>query len=267
MLNHYHKITQLFNKEKVRVIIASGQAVVLHNLAIMSKDCDWIIREDNESFEYVLHALSTLNAKYRFGAPLSLDWHKEGWSSHFEIYEGEFRLRLDFFSRPPRISHQELLLLWDNYLLKNNLPYIDKKLLIKQKLTDRLKDYAVIGEIVRTINDEMLILQFSQSASDILKTINNNEELIKKLIAIRPVMSSVNFNSQEIELEIRLAIEKERYELMKENLRRIESYRKAAKNWSLMWPTICNTINTLNLLEAHKLIVSKANDILPKKIA
>lgn len=39
------------------MIITSGQAVVLHKLAIMSKDGDWIVREDEESLNYIIKSL------------------------------------------------------------------------------------------------------------------------------------------------------------------------------------------------------------------
>ncbi len=45
----YLDLTRQFNEGKLRAIICSGQAVVLHRLAIMSKDGDWIIHEDEET--------------------------------------------------------------------------------------------------------------------------------------------------------------------------------------------------------------------------
>lgn len=58
----FRRLSQAFNDGRKRAILCGGQAVVMHRLAVMSKDGDWIIREDDES---VGHVLSTLQ---RFGA-------------------------------------------------------------------------------------------------------------------------------------------------------------------------------------------------------
>jgi hypothetical protein len=50
----YVRLTAEFNAGRLRAIISSGQAVVLHRLAIMSKDGDWILREDEEATRHVL---------------------------------------------------------------------------------------------------------------------------------------------------------------------------------------------------------------------
>jgi len=42
----------------------------------MSKDGDWIIREDEESLNYILNVLAGYGAKYRFGAPFDMRWMK-----------------------------------------------------------------------------------------------------------------------------------------------------------------------------------------------
>ena len=46
-MNIYVDLTIKFNAGRLRAILSSGQAVVLHRLAIMSKDGDWIVREDD----------------------------------------------------------------------------------------------------------------------------------------------------------------------------------------------------------------------------
>jgi len=43
-MNIYVDLTNQFNDGRLRAILSSGQAVVLHRLAIMSKDGDWIVR-------------------------------------------------------------------------------------------------------------------------------------------------------------------------------------------------------------------------------
>jgi hypothetical protein len=66
------KLTHEFNEGRLRAILASGQAVVLYRLAIMSKDGDWILREEPEALAHVLETLARHGARYRYGAPLDL---------------------------------------------------------------------------------------------------------------------------------------------------------------------------------------------------
>jgi hypothetical protein len=49
MTNPYLDLTAQFNRGRRRALVSSGQAVVLHRLAIMSKDGDWVLREDEEA--------------------------------------------------------------------------------------------------------------------------------------------------------------------------------------------------------------------------
>lgn len=67
----YINLTHAFNGgERLRCIVSSGQAVVLYQLAMMSKDGDWIVHEDAQSFAHVLQVLEEHGARYRLGAPL-----------------------------------------------------------------------------------------------------------------------------------------------------------------------------------------------------
>ena len=61
MDNPYIRLTQEFNHGRLRAILASGQAVVLYRLAIMSKDGDWILREETEA---LTHVIATLARRY-----------------------------------------------------------------------------------------------------------------------------------------------------------------------------------------------------------
>jgi hypothetical protein len=56
--NPYLELTEQFNRGRLRALLSSGQAVVVHRLAIMSKDGDWVLREDAEAMDHVLEILS-----------------------------------------------------------------------------------------------------------------------------------------------------------------------------------------------------------------
>lgn len=145
--NIYFELTEVFNREERIVVLGSGQAVVWHRLAIMSKDGDWIVRETDEACAAVRDTLATLGARYRVGAPLDPRWLAGGWSSHFELEdERGRRVRCDFFSRPPRVSAEEV-----DRLFAAPEPVVGIEPLIAMKQTQRAKDYAVVGELARRL--------------------------------------------------------------------------------------------------------------------
>ncbi|NJM36462.1 MAG: hypothetical protein HC845_00490 [Akkermansiaceae bacterium] len=77
----YHQLTQEFNQGQLRAILCSGQAVVMHRLAMASKDGDWIVREGESDLSHIRQTLEKYGASYRFGAPLDERWLAAGWSS------------------------------------------------------------------------------------------------------------------------------------------------------------------------------------------
>jgi hypothetical protein len=74
MTTIYVDLTRRFNQGRTRCILSSGQAVVLHRLAVMSKDGDWIVREDAEALVHILRVLEGFAGRYRWGAPLDTHW-------------------------------------------------------------------------------------------------------------------------------------------------------------------------------------------------
>jgi hypothetical protein len=64
MDNPYVRLTREFNAGRLRAVLASGQAVVLYRLAIMSKDGDWILKEEDEALSHVLATLARRGARY-----------------------------------------------------------------------------------------------------------------------------------------------------------------------------------------------------------
>jgi hypothetical protein len=132
----------------VRAILAGGQAVVLHQLAIMSKEGDWILREDRQTLAHVLPILERYGARYRFGAPLDVRWMAGGWSAHLEFQWQELRVRPHFVTRPPRLNQESLQRIWRD-VEGRETPFLDAADLADMKKTNREKDYAVIGELAR----------------------------------------------------------------------------------------------------------------------
>ena len=52
----YVELTEAFNAGKPRAVLSSGQAVVMHRLAVMSKDGDWILHANEDRLKVYLDA-------------------------------------------------------------------------------------------------------------------------------------------------------------------------------------------------------------------
>jgi len=188
-MNIYAALTHEFNASgRLRAVISSGQAVVLHRLAIMSKDGDWILREDEEALRHVLEVLSRHGAQYRLSAPLDLRWMQGGWSAHLQFCQDNLRIRTDFVTRPPRISPEELARIWESQEGKD-IPVVDLPSLAKIKKTNREKDYAIIGELARKMVEPRQQLLHARSARDLIALADEHEALGEQnrvaLLAIR----------------------------------------------------------------------------------
>ena len=262
IMNIYIKLTRQFNDGCLRAILSGGQAVVLHRLAIMSKDGDWIIRENDETMHHILSVLEGYGAHYRFGVPLDIRWLSAGWSSHLEfIYEG-LRVRTDFVSRPPRLTAERLETLW-NEQEEYEVPHLDPVDLIETKKTNREKDYAVIGELARIADAPIDKLKYSRSARELIELAERYPQQVATLISTRPVLKAITDGLFPLEA----ALDNERRKLMHANEERLSSYMTAAENWSHDWPDVSREIKNLPLSSAHKLMVKKATGVLPFSIS
>lgn len=256
--NPYVELTTAFNRDRLRAILSSGQAVVMHRLAVMSKDGDWILREDDETTEHVLHVLAERGARYRLGAPLDRRWLAGGWSAHLEHRRGRLRLRTDFVSRPPRLSPDELARLWQD-AAGDDVPVVGLAPLATLKKTNREKDYAVIGELARRMEEPRLQLLFSRSARDLLRLAEAHAELVDDLAGQRPVLLRIGDGRDALEQ----ALDAERRSLIRANEKRLLGYREAIQAWSEIWPEVAAEIAERPLMEAHAIVVARAEGVLP----
>lgn len=256
--NIYLVLTKEFNQGRTRVIISSGQAVVLHRLAIMSKDGDWIVREEPENLAFVLEVLQKRNAVYRFGAPLDARWLAGGWSSHFEFNADGVRVRCDFFSRPPRVSVGELVHLWES-LSQRELPYLDVETLVQVKQTQREKDYAVIGELARKLPPDRQLL-CGRSSRDLIDLAARFPEMARRLAAERDLLLHALAGDRDALEE---GLDKERRRLMRADEARLDAYAAATFAWRATWQNLQAGIAGLPLIEAHARVLRSAEGVLP----
>ncbi|MBI1870558.1 MAG: hypothetical protein HYS07_05110 [Chlamydiae bacterium] len=257
-MNIYVELTERFNEGKLRAVLSSGQAVVLHHLAVMSKDGDWILKEELETLGHVLQVLSQYGAQYRFGAPLDVRWLSGGWSSHLEFGYNNLRVRTDFVTRPPRIPQVALDRLWVEQEGKD-IPFVDIKTLIEIKETNREKDYAVIGELARMLSSAKDQMLYSRSARDIMMLAAKHPEILLELVIERPLLGKISQGR----LALEQALDEEKRHLIHANEARLEAYMKAAEEWSKMWIQVEKEVRGYPLLEAHHLIATRASGVLP----
>ncbi len=257
----YLELTRQFNDGRLRAIISGGQAVVLHRLAIMSKDGDWILREDEEALSHVLAVLSRRGSHYRFGAPLDLRWMAGGWSAHFESRDGNIRVRTDFCTRPPRLAAAEIRAMWTEQEGRE-YPFVSARLLAQMKKTNREKDYAIIGELARIMPDAGDRLLYSRSARDVIRLASELPALATQLAGRRPVLAHVLKGREALEA----ALDQERRQLVRANEMRLRAYLDAAAAWAGAWPSISEVTARLPLPEAHSYIVERAEALLPTAI-
>ncbi len=254
----YTLLTKEFNQGRLRAILSSGQAVVLHRLAITSKDGDWIIRPDEESTRWILGRLESRGASYRFGAPLSRSWLESGWSSHFEFMTEALRVRTDFVSRPPRVDDTGLDALWSN-LIARPVPFVDAATLARLKMTMREKDYPIIGELARIMTHPEDQALYSRSARDLMALAEEHPAAVRSTIPRRPLLGLLDRGREAVET----ALDEERRSMIRADEKRMNAYAEAASDWRREWPETLRLTERLPLGEAHAVIESRARNLLP----
>lgn len=260
-MNIYVELTHRFNQGRLRAIISGGQAVVLHRVAVMSKDGDWILREDEETTGHVLSVLAAYDARYRFGAPLDVRWLAGGWSSHFQFTFGLIRVRVDLVTRPPRLEADALSQLWKTQE-RMVLPFVGLRELAELKKTNREKDYVVIGELARLMTDPDEQLLYSRSARDLTDLAERFPERVEALAQQRPLLKLIRKGIAELEA----ALDAERRHLIRANEKRLMRYMTAAERWAEAWPAVAKDISGKPLAEAHRIMVACAEGVLPFRL-
>lgn len=264
--NIYLQLTRQFNENRLRCILSSGQAVVVHRLAAMENEGEWIVREDAESLNHVLEVLEGYGAKYRLGAPLDTRWMKGGWSAHFEFASDGYRARADFVTRPPRLDPEDLRALWREHEagigIQEPVPTIDLRRLALLKKTNRERDYAVIGELARLQSEPRDQMLLSRSARDLMELQQQFPDLMEQLQAERPVLAKIAEGRDALEA----ALDAERRSLMRINEERLARYSAAVEPWQSAWPALSRRIADLPLREAHQVLVESALPLLPQAV-
>jgi hypothetical protein len=231
----YLELTREFNAGRLRAVICSGQAAVL---------------------------LARHGARYRFGAPLDVRWLSGGWSAHFEFVQAGLRVRTDFFSRPPRVTADELRRLWREQEGRDP-PFIGARMLAEMKKTGREKDYPFIGELARRMQHPREKLLYSRSAEDLLELARRHPGLVTELQTRRPLLGRIGSGRRALAEAIQL----EMLDLMEADERRLAAFRAVSAAWAEAWPALARELEGSTLLEAHAKITERALGLLPGRVS
>lgn len=249
MENIYFSLTEELNRYGRIAVLGSGQAVVWHRLAIMSKDGDWVLRETDEACARALAVLGERRARYRPGAPLDVRWLAGGWSSHFELFdEARRRVRCDFFSRPPRLDEETIAALFDE---TSDPAVVGVETLVRMKQTQRAKDYAVIGELSRRLPPERE-LELTTDPDRILALAPDFPH------SRRPAARAAR-RGDRLEVVRTLAVEVD--ELQRADQRRVEAFQRAAEPYLAAVRRLDR--DELSLPDGHHRLLDLAEALLP----
>jgi hypothetical protein len=163
-------------------------------------------------------------------------------------------------SRPPRIEPANLAALWAE-ADRNGTSVVPLEPLAAIKLTDREKDYAVVGELARRMKDPRAQLLYSRSSRDLLAMAQPHAELIRELGERRPLLLVIPRGRDALDE----ALDRERRRLMRANEERLGRYREAYRGWAAVWPDVQRAIEGLPLQEAHEILVARAVGVLPEE--
>ena len=102
-------------------------------------------------------------------------------------------------------------------------------------------------------------VRYSRSARDIYRMYKNNPTIVSRILNNRGIEESA-FKSVET---LEIALDAERRRLIHANEYRLECYAAAAGRWAENWKEVEKETIGLSLLEAHRVVIKRAMDILP----
>lgn len=131
--------------------------------------------------------------------------------------------------------------------------------LAAMKLTNREKDYAVVGELARLMGDPRSQLLYSRSSRDLIRLAGEHPGALAEVMARRPLLARIAEGREALEE----ALDRERRLLMRANQERLARYQAAAEAWAGVWPEVQRQSEGLPLLDTHRLVIARAEGILP----
>lgn len=155
----------------------------------------------------------------------------------------------------------ELAELWKEQEMRRP-PFLGARDLVKVKMTQREKDYPVIGELARLLPDVGDQFRFSRSAHDLFQLVDASPALAAGLVEERPLLRHALKESRDLE-GLEVALDAERRTLMKADAARLAAFEAAAAPWRAEWTSTKRLIENLSLPEAHAIFTERAEQWLP----
>ena len=143
--------------------------------------------------------------------------------------------------------------------MQKEAPIVSLPVLAELKKTNREKDYAVIGELARQMEDPRQRMLASRSARDLVALAGAQPELARELAAARPVLAEIGARMDALEA----ALDAERRTMIHANENRLRHYLEAATEWAARWPALDAEIAGLPLSLAHGVVAARAEGVLP----
>ncbi|MDI6794132.1 MAG: hypothetical protein QME81_14930, partial [bacterium] len=86
--------------------------------------------------------------------------------------------------------------------------------------------------------------------------------IVSELMRLRPVLGKISEGRARLEQ----ALDAEKRALIHANENRLEAYMEAAEKWLAMWPDVRKEMAGYPLLEAHEIMVTRAEEVLPFRV-
>jgi hypothetical protein len=252
----YRQFAERLHQRGIRALTTGGNACIVYALAQQTKDCDLIVPLDKS--EEALECLAETvfaggKPRYylKYGAPFSKEWLAGGWSSHtFFGPADDPTARIDFFARPPRVSHPG----------PDEAPlYLSRDGVARMKKTRRLRDWAyanLLGiQMIREKGDVHGLLHIN-SMPDLLE-LAANVEIPSGVLRERPLLKLAQENSPDLERYIKAEME---FWQKLDDLR-LSLYTAAWRHYGERVRQD-NRLPRLDLLEQHRKLVEIATESL-----
>jgi len=263
MKNPYFELHKEFKAAGANVLMSSGQACVLFGIATFSKDGGWVVEERPDSCMNVLKILEKKKAFYRLGAPLDIRWLSKGLTSHFEYFtEDNFRMRVDFCSRPPRVK--DINAVWHNAGIRQDVNVVDVSTLIALKQTKRVRDYNIIGTLAEVLGfnqgEAALAIEYLQDYDLLKKAVDKWPDLAKT--SKREAVKSIVQGKSRKDTVVALAVEQD--EKIQADARRISEIKEKSKAYQREFMNLNKEWRTQNqtLLKQHADLLIAAESLL-----
>jgi hypothetical protein len=102
-------------------------------------------------------------------------------------------------------------------------------------------------------------LLYSRSSRDLIRLAQEHPDVLAEATRRRPLLAHIAEGRDALEE----ALDRERRALMRANEERLARYLAATQPWAEIWPEVQREIEGLPLRDAHSVVVSRAEGVLP----